>query len=196
MSISVASVTTGVREDLLHHDPLLDCLVELTRIHGRPATRAALVTGLPLEGGLLTPSLFARAAARAGLSAKLVRRSLSNIDQLLLPAVLMLKGEEACVLLGWDESGDNARLLFPETGQGTVLVGRDELAARYAGVAIFARPHFRFDKRTPQVGEVKLRHWFWGGAGRPVAGVSRRTGGGTADQRAGTLPAAVLDERV
>ncbi|NHC07272.1 ATP-binding cassette subfamily C protein LapB [Azonexus fungiphilus] len=162
MSISVASVTTGVREDLLHHDPLLDCLVELTRIHGRPATRAALVTGLPLEGGLLTPSLFARAAARAGLSAKLVRRSLSNIDQLLLPAVLMLKGEEACVLLGWDESGDNARLLFPETGQGTVLVGRDELAARYAGVAIFARPHFRFDKRTPQVGEVKLRHWFWG----------------------------------
>ena len=162
MSISVASVTTGVREDLLHHDPLLDCLVELTRIHGRPATRAALVTGLPLEGGLLTPSLFARAAARAGLSAKLVRRSLSNIDQLLLPAVLMLKGEEACVLLGWDEFGDNARLLFPETGQGTVLVGRDELAARYAGVAIFARPHFRFDKRTPQVGEVKLRHWFWG----------------------------------
>lgn len=162
MSISVASVTTGVREDLLHHDPLLDCLVELTRIHGRPATRAALVTGLPLEGGLLTPSLFARAAARAGLSAKLVRRSLSNIDQLLLPAVLMLKGEEACVLLGWDESGDNARLLFPETGQGTVLVGRDELAARYAGIAIFARPHFRFDKRTPQVGEVKLRHWFWG----------------------------------
>ena len=27
---------------------------------------------------------------------------------------------------------------------------------------IFARPHFRFDSRTPQVGDVKLRHWFWG----------------------------------
>ncbi len=34
--------------------------------------------------------------------------------------------------------------------------------ARYTGVAIFARPHFRFDRRTPQVGQVRLRHWFWG----------------------------------
>lgn len=153
---------SGVREDLLHHDPLLDCLVELTRIHGRPSTRAALTAGLPLENGSLTPSLFARAASRAGLSAKLVRRPLERIDPVLLPAVLLLDGEEACVLLGWDEAGENARLLFPETGQGSVLLSRTSLAGRYAGIAIFARPHFRFDKRTPQVGDIKLRHWFWG----------------------------------
>ncbi len=152
----------GVREDLLHHDPLLDCLVELTRIHGRPSTRAALVAGLPLENGTLTPSLFARAASRSGLSAKVLRRPLERIDPTLLPAVLLLAGEEACVLLGWDESAENARVLFPETGQGTVVLSRADLLARYAGVAIFARPHFRFDKRTPQVGDVKLRHWFWG----------------------------------
>lgn len=153
---------SGMREDILHHDPLLDCLVELTRIHGRPSTRAALVAGLPLEKGSLTPSLFGRAASRAGLSAKLVRRPLDRIDDALLPAVLLLHGEEACVLLGWDETGDNARLLFPETGQGSVSMARHELAARYTGVAIFSRPHFRFDKRTPQVGDIKLRHWFWG----------------------------------
>jgi ATP-binding cassette subfamily C protein LapB len=140
----------------------LDCLVELTLIHGRPSTRAALVAGLPLEKGSLTPSLFARAALRAGLSAKLSRRSLVHIDEVLLPAVLLLKGEEACVLMGWDESGENARLLFPETGQGSVLLSRQGLEERYTGVAIFARPHFRFDKRTPQVGEVRLKHWFWG----------------------------------
>lgn len=162
MSISGEAAVSGLREDLMHHDPLLDCLVELTRIHGRPSTRAALVAGLPLENGLLTPSLFWRAAGRAGLSAKLVKRSLDSIDEVLLPAVLMLKGDEACVLLGWDDSGENARLLFPDTGQGSVVMPRAELAARYLGVAIFARPHFRFDKRTPQVGEVKLRHWFWG----------------------------------
>jgi len=162
MSISGEAAVSGLREDLMHHDPLLDCLVELTRIHGRPSTRAALVAGLPLENGLLTPSLFWRAAGRAGLSAKLVKRSLNSIDDVLLPAVLMLKGDEACVLLGWDDDGENARLLFPDTGQGSVVMPRAELAARYLGVAIFARPHFRFDKRTPQVGEVKLRHWFWG----------------------------------
>jgi ATP-binding cassette subfamily C protein LapB len=64
--------------------------------------------------------------------------------------------------MGWDESGENARLLFPETGQGSVLLSRQGLEERYTGVAIFARPHFRFDKRTPQVGEVRLKHWFWG----------------------------------
>ena len=153
---------TGMREDVLHHDPLLDCLVELSRVHGRPATRAALTAGLPLEKGALTPSLFARAASRAGLSARVVRRPLERIDAALLPAVLLLAGDEACVLLGWDETGSTARLLFPDTAQGTVLLSRENLLARYAGVAIFARPHFRFDKRTPEVGAVRLRHWFWG----------------------------------
>lgn len=152
----------GLREDVLHHDPLLDCLLELTRIHGRPTTRAALVAGLPLEKSVLTPSLFGRAASRAGLAAKIVRRTLPRIDTALLPVVLLTKGDEACVLLGWDDDGETARLLFPETGQGTVLLSRSELTERYSGIAIFARPHFRFDKRTPEVGEVKLRHWFWG----------------------------------
>lgn len=162
ISGTTEAAKSGVREDLLHHDPLLDCLVELTRIHARPSTRAALVAGLPLEDGSLTPSLFARAASRAGLSAKVIRRSLEKIDPALLPAVLLLQGEEACILLGWDESGETARLLFPETGQGSVQLSREELARRYAGIAIFARPHFRFDKRTPQVGDIRLRHWFWG----------------------------------
>lgn len=153
---------SGIREDILHHDPLLDCLVELSRIHGRPGTRAALTAGLPLEKGALTPSLFARAASRVGLAAKVVRRPLERIDAALLPVVLLTTGDEACVLLGWDETGDNARLLFPETGQGSVQLPREELLRRYAGVAIFARPHFRFDQRTPEVGEVRLRHWFWG----------------------------------
>ena len=153
---------TDLREDLLHHDPLLACLVELTRLHGRPSTRAALSAGLPLEKGCLTPSLFARAATRAGLSSKIVRRPLSEIDDALLPVILLLKGDQACVLLGWDESGNTARLLFPETGQGDVSLSRDGLAERYMGIALFVRPRFSFDARTPEVGKVAERHWFWG----------------------------------
>ena len=151
-----------LREDLLHHDPLLACLVELTRLHGRPSTRAALSAGLPLEAGCLTPSLFARAATRAGLSSKIVRRALEGIDSALLPVILLLKGDQACVLLGWDESGQTARLLFPETGQGEVALTRNELAERYMGIALFARPRFAFDARTPEIGKVVQRHWFWG----------------------------------
>ena len=151
-----------LRKDLLHHDPLLACLLELTRLHGRPSTRAALSAGLPLVGGCLTPSLFSRAATRAGLSSRIVRRVLAAIDTVLLPAILLLKGDQACVLVGWNAAGDSARLLFPETGQGEVTLSRDELAERYLGVALFARPRFVFDARTPEVGKVAARHWFWG----------------------------------
>ncbi len=152
----------GLREDLLHHDPLLDCLVEMTRIHGRPSTRAALTAGLPMPKAGLTPSLFARAASRAGFSSKVVRRSLDRIDATLLPVILLLDGNQACVLLSWEAGGAKAHLLFPETGQGGVTLDREELAGRYVGIAIFARPHFRFDQRTPELGQVVQRHWFWG----------------------------------
>ena len=158
----VGDFTADLREDLLHHDPLLDCLIELTRLHGRPSTRAALSAGLPLEGCCLTPSLFARAAARGGLSSRIVRRKLGAIDAALLPVILLLKGDEACVLLGWNAAGDEARLLFPETGQGEVTLTRSELAERYVGIALFARPRFTFDARTPEVGKIVQRHWFWG----------------------------------
>jgi ATP-binding cassette subfamily C protein LapB len=152
----------GLREDLLHHDPLLDCLVELTRIHGRPSTRAALSAGLPITKAGLTPSLFPRAAARAGFSSKILRRSLENLQSAVLPAILLLEGNEACVLLGWEDGGQAARVLFAETGQGGVTLSREELLRRYVGIAIFARPHFRFDQRTPEVAKPVQRHWFWG----------------------------------
>ena len=157
--------TEDLREDLLHHDPLLACLVELTRLHGRPSTCAALSAGLPLENGCLTPSLFNRAAARAGLSSRIVRRPLAKIDDALLPVILLLKGDEACVLLGWERSDDGAeraRLLFPDTGQGEITLSRAELTERYLGIAVFARPRFVFDARAPEVGKVAQRHWFWG----------------------------------
>ncbi len=153
-----------VREDLLHFDPLLDCLVEVARIHGRPNTRAALVAGLPVGKEGLSPSLFDRAAARAGLASRVVRRPLARIDEALLPVVLLLKDDSACVLLSRDEAGQ-ANVLFPETGQGGVSLSLEELEARYQGVAIYTRPHFRFDQRTPEVGNLPQRHWFWGAMG-------------------------------
>jgi ATP-binding cassette subfamily C protein LapB len=153
-----------LREDLIHPDPLLDCLIEVCRLHGQAASRASLSAGLPLDaanGGRLTLELAERAATRVGMSARLQRIALDRIDAATLPAILILHDNKACVLLGWDDSGAHARLLLPETGQGGVGLSRDELAARYAGVALFVRPHFRFDSRTPDVRKQVARHWFW-----------------------------------
>jgi ATP-binding cassette subfamily C protein LapB len=171
-----SSAPTRLREDLIHPDPLLDCLVEVARLHGLAASRASLSASLPLIDGRLTLDLAERAAARAGLSARLQRVGLGEIDSASLPAILILKDNRACVLLGWSPSADgtadaDARVLLPETAQGGVTLPRAELARRFSGVVLFARPHFRFDARTESTAPahggtptrpLRSRHWFWG----------------------------------
>jgi ATP-binding cassette subfamily C protein LapB len=161
---AASAATKHLREDLINPDPLLDCLVEVCRLHGQAATRASLSAGLPLGTsgkGLLTLELAERAASRAGMSAKLQRLPLQRVDDAALPAILILKDNQACVLLGWEGGGEIARVLLPETAQGSIRIGRGELEVRYTGVVLFVRPHFRFDARTPEVRSVKARHWFW-----------------------------------
>ena len=143
-------------------DSLLECLLVVVRAHGGTLSREAAVNGLPLLNNRLTPSLFQRAAKRAGLTSKIVKKSLEALNPALFPAILLLNGDEACVLIGWKNEGRMARLIFPELGNAEALVPRIELANRYTGQAILARPEFRFDARTPEVGQVQNRHWFWG----------------------------------
>lgn len=98
-----AASAPWLREDLIHLDPLLDCLVEVCRLNGCAASRASLSAGLPLSaeaGGGMTRELVERAAERAGMWAKLLRLPLACIDPATLPAILVLKDKQACVLLG------------------------------------------------------------------------------------------------
>lgn len=143
-------------------DSLLECLLVVVQAHGGTLSRQSAIDGLPLVKNRLTPSLFRRAAKRAGFTSNIVRKPLENLNSALFPAVLLLNKEEACVLLGWSADGQTARVVFPELGESEVTLDREELAGRYAGHAIFARPEFRFDARTPEVGRVHHRHWFWG----------------------------------
>jgi len=143
-------------------DPLLVSLVALAHLLERPTSAEALIAGLPLERDRLTPPLACRAAERAGLSARVVRRDLDRITDLVLPCILLLEGRGACVLLAWRDGG-RAVVLLPESGRGEVEIERADLERRYAGYALFARPEMRFDRRAEQVETAPARHhWFWG----------------------------------
>ena len=76
---------------LTHDDPLLDGLLILCKLHDCPASRASLTAGLPLPEQRLSAELLPRAAARAGLQGRLLRRELSAISSLNLPVLLLLK---------------------------------------------------------------------------------------------------------
>lgn len=97
-------------------DPLADCLVILTRYYQHPFSPETLVSGLPLENGRLTPELFVRAAARADMTARVMRRRLEDISPSTLPVVLLLKSRGACIALRCSDDGQEWTLLQPESG--------------------------------------------------------------------------------
>lgn len=145
--------------------PLLECLLVLAQSHRLVTTREALLAGLPLESGILTPSLFSRAAARAGLTSKMARRPLSQLNAALFPAVLLLNDNRACVLLSLTPS--HAQVIFPELDGASVALPLDELANQYSGRAIYARPAERIEAAVLEIGKTANSHnardhWFWG----------------------------------
>jgi ATP-binding cassette, subfamily C, bacterial LapB len=127
-----------------HDDPLLDCLLILCAYHNKQASRATLTAGLPLPDHRLNTELLPRAAARAGLQARLLKRDLNNLPNIALPAMLLLREGRAAVLLGWTEDG-KARLLLSETEGGEVIAEREALLEDYTGYTLFAQPRHRYD---------------------------------------------------
>ena len=66
-------------------DPLLKCLEDVAVRHGMALNRDAVLAGLPLERGRLTPGLLLRAAHRAGFRARLVERPIHRLPKAVLP---------------------------------------------------------------------------------------------------------------
>jgi ATP-binding cassette subfamily C protein LapB len=158
-TVSSAELRPSAREE--RDDPLLECLAILTRLHGRPVSADALAAGLPLENHRLTASLFVRAAELHGYAARVLKRALPRISNLVLPAVLLLKDGRACVLTRL-ERGDSAEVILPETGAAAKRVAVPELAASYSGYCIFVQPRPLGDQRAAEDAPQPTRWWFWG----------------------------------
>ncbi|WBA84249.1 cysteine peptidase family C39 domain-containing protein [Endozoicomonas sp. GU-1] len=143
-------------------DDLLECLALLTRHYGNPYSRESLKAGMPLEKGKFTAEVFIRSSERAGLACKVHKREIAEISSLVVPAVLLLNKRKACILSDIDHAEGTARIIMPETGEGTTTISIEELNEFYSGYVIYVREKHRYDRRTPQKLTVKSRHWFWG----------------------------------
>ncbi|MBB1521088.1 type I secretion system permease/ATPase [Pseudomonas sp. SR9] len=141
-----------------HDDPLLDGLLILCNLHECSASRASLTAGLPMPEQCLTPELLPRAAARAGLQGRILRRDLNAISPLNLPVLLLLKDGRSAVLRKFGPK--NQLLILPcEAEGGEQWVSREHLLLEYSGQAFFARPrHELEDVRTPLVPRIDA--WF------------------------------------
>ena len=142
-------------------DPLLAALIFFGKLHSRAVNAAGAVQGLPLMDGILTPSLFPRAAARCGFESRLVRRSLKGIHPATLPVILILNGNEAVVLTSLPKKG-NAEIIVLSSGSGVQMISRNDLESAYSGIAIFVKPTYEFEKRADFNAKTLKKNWFWG----------------------------------
>ncbi|MCL2790636.1 MAG: type I secretion system permease/ATPase [Desulfobulbus sp.] len=145
-------------------DPLADCLLQLGKLYNIPVSNTGLRAGLPLVENRLTVDLFSRAADRAGMTARLLKRPLARMSVFELPAVLLLDHGQACLLVGIEQERQLASVILPQTGLGETELPLSELERQYTGFAFFVRPKFRKDRQLDQRQRLitKDSHWFWG----------------------------------
>jgi len=157
--------------DTQHVDPLLQCLVIITKLNNKPFTAESLIEGLPTQKGEAAPELFSlekpksgfsRAAKRAGFSSKLVKREITEISALVLPCILMLKDNKACILDEFDVGKQHAKIILPEYEEGEIWVKVEELNEEYLGHAFYLKKEYRHEDKEDFVLESSKSHWFWG----------------------------------
>ena len=144
MAVDLSQAQTRSDPRDRHDDPLLDSLLSLCSLHQKSVSRAMLTAGMPLPEQRLSAELLPRAAARAGLQGRWLRRGLEKIPELAMPALLLLRDGRSALLLGWDEQG-RARIMPSESEGGEVRVNAEVLAKDYSGQVFFAQPLHKFD---------------------------------------------------
>ncbi len=153
-------------------DPLMQCLVALTRLNHKPSSEKVLAHGLPFEPGADKQRLFSidnpkanfsRAAEKAGFASQLQRRKLEEIPSLVLPAILVLQNDNACVLLEANFEEQTAQVIMPSLDDKPVQVSIKKLKDEYIGYVFFLRKKYQGFNQSHLTGSViNRKNWFFG----------------------------------
>ncbi len=143
-------------------DALLNALIYVSRYYGLANSPEALINGLPLTDGKLTPFLLPRAAERAGLVARENRTSLTQISPLVLPVILLLRNGDACVVNKLNLDEKQAEVVTNDSGFVPITMALAELDDLFIGRYFLVKKQFRYDERSPELLKDDEGHWFWG----------------------------------
>jgi len=146
-------------------DALLQSVVWLTRHHGRERSADSLLAGLPLDGPM-GPDQAIRVMREAGFNAGLIQRRVGEIHSLLMPAVLLLKNGDACILVRRLDGGAPARyeVVMPGGDFIACQASEPELESEYTGFAFVATPQVEGPAggQDDELLRDPNSHWLWG----------------------------------
>lgn len=153
-------------------DPLMQCLVSLTRLNNKPASAESLAHGLPFDPkdekqrlfSLDKPkSNFSRAAAKAGFISSLKERKLRDIPPVVLPVILVLKDDSACVLKDISYKDHVAEIIVPAVDDDPIEIDLDKLEDQYLGYVFFLKRNYEGTSESKRIGADSDReNWFFG----------------------------------
>jgi ATP-binding cassette subfamily C protein LapB len=150
------------------HDALLHSMVFLTRHHGNERSAQSLLDGMPIHG-MLGPDQAVRVMRTAGYNAGLMQRDIGEIHALLLPAILLLKNGDACVLVKRFDTAPGVspmcEVVMPGQEFHTCRATESELELEYLGFALVATPQPQQKHDAAGREQALLNtdgHWLWG----------------------------------
>ena len=155
----------------IDNDALAHALSWLSQYHARPRSAESLLAGQP-SSGRLTPEGALRVLREAGFSAGLVQRGIGDISALLMPAVLLLGGGDACILVargaqsaGADPGSRLYDVVMPGREHHACTATEAELQAEYTGTALVCSPQAA--AVASHRSDIELlrdpgSHWLWG----------------------------------
>lgn len=137
---------------------LLTCLAYMTTLFNQGMSREALTLGLPDKKSELTPENIATVIERASLESKEVKLPFSEIDNTLLPAILVLSHDEYCVLV---DIGDVYATVYSSAGISKIK--KESLFQQYKDQIILIRKKITSQKTSNSFKKIKLSelNWFW-----------------------------------
>ncbi len=172
---------TSQQAGLAHTDPLIHALVLTLKLHGLDISMEGLTQGIPPSGkdGRFVVNDLIRAADANGALVILKERKLTQITEIVLPAILILKSGDAVVYRR--RLGDGRYILSStETGVEEITVTEAQLNTFYSGFCLFVRPpredsSSRREGAAPQnaagsatgdgagqaFDDSRKGHWFW-----------------------------------
>lgn len=137
-------------------DPLQLALTTYCQLLGKSTRVDTITEGLPLKNNRLTLELIPRALDKQGINALIVEKSLQQLQDYHLPALLLTQHNTGLVLVSKDD--EHCTVVVPETS-GKKTYTYAELEALISSQVVLADLAYKADDRAKDYAQPYKKHW-------------------------------------
>lgn len=150
---------------------LFDNLLYFLKHYHKSISSTTLIEGFPLNQNEKIPDmlstyngkpLFISLAQKAGFKSKYTKKSLKDISQLHLPAIIILKDSSSCILEKIDFESKKVVIHLNDIEEIKEEIDLEKIEDLYTGeMFLLKKEHFESEIK-PNILKANDEHWFWG----------------------------------